>query len=293
MDIGRPTDRSAANRTASGASASDQTLTTVAEYYDRAPEESRLDCGPFQLERARTRELLLRHLPKPPASIVDVGGGAGAYAFWLAELGYDVHLIDLSPRLIDVAKKRNATAAHPLASFTIGDARTLDLDDAVADCVMLLGPLYHLPEDADRRRALGEAMRILRFGGTFVGAAISRWASLLDGLSREVLGDATFREIVVRDIASGGHENPSDRLDYFTTAYFHRPTDFRRELVDAGFQMVNLFGVEGPGWILSDFDIRWNDPARRELLLDAARLVEVEPEMYGGSAHLLGVGRCV
>jgi 2-polyprenyl-3-methyl-5-hydroxy-6-metoxy-1,4-benzoquinol methylase len=60
-----------------------------------------------QLERLRSRELILRHAPEPPAVVLDVGGAAGAYAFWLAELGYEVRLIDAVPRLIEIARDRN------------------------------------------------------------------------------------------------------------------------------------------------------------------------------------------
>ena len=60
----------------------------VQTYYSRYPEESRLEIGPFRLEFERTKEILTRVLPRPPARIVDVGGAAGAYSFWLAEQRY-------------------------------------------------------------------------------------------------------------------------------------------------------------------------------------------------------------
>jgi hypothetical protein len=47
----------------------------------------------------------------------------------------------------------------------------------------------------------------------------------------------------------------------------------------------------GPGWILSDFDARWEDPALRWDLIDVARALEEEPAVVGASAHLLGIGR--
>lgn len=58
----------------------------VLGYYDRFPEETRLDQGPSRLERVRTQEILSRVLPAPPARIVDVGGAAGVYSSWLAGL---------------------------------------------------------------------------------------------------------------------------------------------------------------------------------------------------------------
>jgi hypothetical protein len=63
----------------------------VLSYYDGYPEESRLRFGHGRLEFERTKEILTRILPRPPARIVDVGGAAGAYSLWLAEQGYEVH----------------------------------------------------------------------------------------------------------------------------------------------------------------------------------------------------------
>ena len=65
----------------------------------------------------------------------------------------------------------------------------------------------------------------------------------------------------------------------------------RREVGDAGFDVEGLYGVEGPGWILSDLADRWKDPERREILLQVARALESEPSVIGCSAHLIVVGR--
>lgn len=263
----------------------------IRSYYERAPEESRLETGAFRLEELRTRELILRHAPPPPVPVLDVGGAAGAYAFWLAEAGYEVRLIDAVPRLIEVARARNLKAQHPLAACTVGDARALAEASGSAQMVLLLGPLYHLLNPADRRAALGEAARVLRPGGVLLAAGISRYASALDGLSRELLVDDDFAGIVARDLADGQHRNPTARLDYFTSAYFHRPQDLRREVSEAGFEVEGLYGIEGPGWMLPDLEERWNDHGRREMLLSVARALESEEAMLGCSAHLLVVGR--
>ncbi|HEY9515683.1 MAG TPA: methyltransferase domain-containing protein [Gemmatimonadaceae bacterium] len=263
----------------------------IQAYYNRAPEESRLEVGAFRLEELRSRELILRHAPEPPAAVLDVGGAAGAYSFWLAERGYEVRLLDATPRLIDVARARNEQVVHKLASVGVADARALPEADESAAMVLLLGPLYHLVQSQDRHAALVEAARVLRPGGVLVAAGISRWASLLDGLARELLRDPAFVRIVERDLLDGHHENPTDRLDYFTTAYFHRPDELRGEVVDAGFEVEGLYGVEGPGWMLPDFIDRWNDAERRDVLVRVARALESEPSVIGCSAHLIVVGR--
>ncbi len=95
----------------------------------------------------RTQEIMLRYLPTPPATVFDVGGGPGAYARWLVDLGYEVHLIDAVPLHVEMAKEASqARPEHPIASIAVGDARKLDRRNASVDAVVMLGPLYHLTD---------------------------------------------------------------------------------------------------------------------------------------------------
>ena len=149
----------------------------VQAYYAGFPEESRLESGVSRLEFERTKEILARVLPAPPARIVDVGGGAGAYSLSLAERGYEVHLVDASPRLVAEARTRSAKSTTPIASLSVADARRLPQDNGSAAAVLVMGPLYHLPLAVDRVAALREAFRIVAGNGIAVVAAISRFAS--------------------------------------------------------------------------------------------------------------------
>lgn len=258
-------------------------------HYTGQSEKDRLAHGPGQLELARTQELLERYLPPPPATVLDVGGGPGRYAFWLAGKGYTVHLIDAVA--LHVEQARAADNGARLASAEVGDARKLDAADASVDAVLLLGPLYHLTVREDRLEALREARRVVKPGGIVAAACISRFASTLDGIARGLLDDPAFVDIVERDLADGQHRNPTNHPDYFTTAYFHHPLAIRGELEDAGLMHEDTLSVEGPAWLLADFDSHWRDPGRRQRLMDAIRRVEGEPTLLGASAHLLGVGR--
>jgi SAM-dependent methyltransferase len=263
----------------------------IRAFYDRYDEAARLGQGYFGLEEARTRELLARHLPKPPARVLDVGGAAGAYALWLAEQGYAVRLVDPVPRHVEQARAASAAARHPLAGAAVGDARALEEKDAGADAVLLLGPLYHLPARDDRLRALREAARVLAPGGVLFAAAISRFASLLDGLHGALFEDPAFQAIVREDLSSGRHVNRTGRIEYFTTAFFHRPQELEEELRASGFEGAQLFALEGPGALLPDFARRWADPASRAVLLEMLRAVEHEPALLGASPHWLAVAR--
>jgi SAM-dependent methyltransferase len=256
----------------------------IRSYYDRGLERDRLGQGYSQIEFDRTRELLERHLPPAPARVLDVGGGPGAYAAWLADAGYDVALVDASP--LHVREARELAAGR--FSANEGDARALTAADESFDAVLLLGPLYHLTERHDRILALREAKRVLRPGGLAAAAAISRFASALDGMYAGYLSDPEFWPIVQQDLADGQHRSGSTELPAFTTAFFHRPEELEAEVREAGFELEALLGVEGPGWLLAD---RLDDPVARDHILQVARLLEGEPSTIGTSAHLLAIGR--
>ena len=259
----------------------------IDSHYGTGYERSRLfPDGRPSLEFVRSMELLGRLLPPPPARLLDVGGGPGAYAAPLARRGYRVHLVD--PVELHVEQARQAASGDPVAAFTaaVGDARRLAEPDQSQDAVLLFGPLYHLTEAADRRQALAETRRVLRPGGRLVAMAICRFASLLDGLYRGWLADPVFAAIVAQDLADGQHRNPDpvSQPEFFTTAYFHTPDGLAGELEAAGFTGVASYAVEGPGWPLRQ---QWADPQWREQILFTARAAETEPTLMGFNPHII------
>ena len=135
----------------------------IAAFYARGLERDRLSAGQGALELLRTQQLLERYLPAAPAVLADVGGGPGRYALWLARQRYRVHLVDPVTLHVEQARSASQTSStEVLASAQVGDARELPFPDASMDAVLLLGPLYHLSERADRLQALAEARRVCR-----------------------------------------------------------------------------------------------------------------------------------
>jgi len=263
----------------------------IAEHYLQGRESERLSGEHGELELLRTQAILARNLPRAPAAILDIGGAAGIHAFPLAEQGYQVHLIDPVELHLAQARSYEATSGITLASIGRGDARRLEIPTGSADAVLLLGPLYHLIEQSDRLQALREARRVLAPGGVLFAAAISRFASLIDGLSSGFFRDAEFRKIVAADLASGQHRNPTNNPAYFTTAYFHRPEELAAEVRDAGFADVQILAVEGPAWSAALVREALGEPAQRKSLIDFLALIEGEPSVLGASAHLMAVAR--
>jgi len=263
---------------------------TVIRFYTENPDEDRLSRGWGLLELERSKEIILRYISGGQKTVLDVGGGTGVYATWLAELGHEVHLVDITPAHIAFAR----THRKQIRSAEIGDARKLSWPDGSVDVVLLLGPLYHLPEPRDRNRALAEARRILRPGGVAFVAAICRFAPLLASLIDGYFDDPGFYGILLRDLEDGQHRNTTGDPSRFTTAYFHRPEELAAEMRQAGFNSIQVLPIEGPCWLANgsqlNFGESWSKPDRREKLLALARIVELDSMALALSPHILGIG---
>lgn len=237
-----------------------------------------------RLEMVRTQELLRRHLPTPPARVLDVGGGPGAHARWLVQDGYAVHLVDPIPRHIEQAKQTGATVE-------LGDARRLPSEGASYDVVLMLGPLYHLIARPDRDQALREGYRVLKPGGLLAVAGINRYASLFEHTAFAHLYKEPMQKSIGGILATQIH----DGKKAFTAAYFHSGEQLRDEVDAAGFDGAEVFGIEGPAWSMLAAAERntgqsFRDSALFESALTAARMAEPYPELLAASSHLLAIG---
>ena len=258
----------------------------ILEYYGRGDEDGRLRAGAQRLELLRTQDVLRRLLPPAPARILDVGGGSGVHAQWLTADGHHVELVDPVPLHVEQAARLAGVTAR------LGDARALDAPDGSVDAVLLLGPLYHLTDAADRVRALTEAYRVLRPGGLVVAATINRFAGLHDTLNQGRYFDPSARpriEAATRD----GRLRIDGGDSRFTTAYFHRPPEVLAEFTVAGLTPIGQYGLEGAAWLMGDVSAWLDDPVRSELLLGALRLAESDASLLGVSGHLLTAGNRV
>ncbi|GAC1325574.1 MAG: class I SAM-dependent methyltransferase [Mycobacteriales bacterium] len=263
----------------------------IRTHYDEGNEHTRLSSGRGLLELLRTQETIARFAPPAPGRALDVGGGPGVYAGWLAGLGYEVHLVDPIPLHVEQAAKAAAELQTGMFTVELGDARHLHFEDSTVDLMLLLGPLYHLTERSERMAALAEARRVLRPGGVLVAAGISQFASLHDGLANGWLADPRYGVLVERALSESQHRNPEREPGWFTTAYVHHPDTLAAELRESGFVLEGILGVEGAAWLLPDLPDQLADERRRRVLLDGLRRVEREPSLVGVSAHLLAVGR--
>ncbi|MGW6912411.1 class I SAM-dependent methyltransferase [Kitasatospora sp. NPDC054939] len=127
---------------------------TVAEEYHRRI-GGELDHKP--LDRALLAALLEQSAPGAP--IADLGCGPGHVAGWLTARGARVVGVDLSPGMVEVARK-----ANPEAEFRVGDLLELPAEDREFGAAVVLYSVIHL-RPADLGRAFAELRRVLRPGG--------------------------------------------------------------------------------------------------------------------------------
>ncbi|WP_030919249.1 class I SAM-dependent methyltransferase [Streptosporangium amethystogenes] len=258
-----------------------ETTPELLAYYGQDREDDRLRVGRGRLELWRTQDVLRRALPPAPARVLDVGGGTGVHAEWLAADGYRVELIDLVPLHVERATRLAGITARQ------GDARELPVPDESVDAVLLLGPLYHLAERADRVRALAEAVRVVRPGGLVAAATISRYSVMHDTI---YLGSYLLeeqRKMAHSAAVDGVMLSPGSGF----TAYLHDPDEVPVEFADAGLPDAARYGLEGPFSLYGDINDWLDDPDRRTLMLDAQRRLESVPSLLGISGHLLTLAR--
>jgi ubiquinone/menaquinone biosynthesis C-methylase UbiE len=255
---------------------------SIERYYSEGNEKERL--ATHRLERDRTLRILKRHLPDPPAIILDVGGAAGVYAFPLQKMGYEVHLIDPIPLHIRQAQEHGEQTGSKLASYSVGDARKIEKEDNSADIVLFFGPLYHLIDEKDRLQALKEAYRVLKPGGFLFAAAIARFASLMDAMHKATLYSKL--KVIEQDFACGIHRKISEEIPF---AYLHHPKDLVKEIEKSGFQNITIRAVEGPVWEKQVIEALQKDEKGWEKLLDLLEKIETEETIIGASAHIMAI----
>jgi len=262
----------------------------VLRYYESGAELGRLETASGQLELERMKELIGR-FRRPGDSVLDIGGGDGVYSSWLAGLGHRVTLVE--PVALHRREAQSRAGEPPAFEVVAGDARTLPVEDEAFDVVLMLGPLYHLGEREERLHALAEARRVCRLGGLLLVAAISRYAGALHTLRVGTLADEQVAANVDRELADGRRVPPELRRGPLPDAHFHLPDELVDEVEAAGLELVGVFGIEGPGWLLTDLEERWRDAVMRERIVWLARRLERDAAGLATSAHLLAVGRRV
>ena len=262
-------------------------ISDIQSYYDGAVEREDGRLERHQLERDITWRYLEKYLP-PFGAILDIGAGTGAYALELARRGYAVTAVDLSPRLLEICQRRVVDEGlEGKMTFLVADARDLsDIEDVVFDAVLLMGPLYHLVLEEDRKMALREAFNRLKPGGVIFSAFVSRygiWGDLVKNIPQLIEKQSEVRSIMER-----GRE-PDDMVRGGFRGYFAEISEIAPLHEGVGFGTLVVAGLE-PAISADDESYNRLEGTRRKLWLDFLYEISTEESILAASRHLLHIG---
>lgn len=148
------------------------------DFYNNYDEDSRLTLKHGTVEFLTTMHYIEKYI-RPENHVIEIGAGTGRYSHALARQGYTVDAVELVSHNIDVFCKN--TVSNEDITITQGNALDLSaFPDNKYDIALLLGPLYHLYSDEDKRQALSEAIRVTKQGGIIFAAYVISDGCLLD-----------------------------------------------------------------------------------------------------------------
>jgi len=264
-----------------------ETIKIVRDFYDTQVdfEWNRIANRP---EFLLTCRMLNRYI-KPGDTVLDIGGGPGRYSLYLAEKGCDVTLFDLSEENTKFGAAQAVREGLSLKTIT-GDAREADkLTAGQYDHVLLMGPMYHLLEEADRIKAVNAAINLLKPDGVLFVSFINSLAGIVyymkhapQALISTEPNEVMFRENTLSLKSYAG--------DAFTKAFFIEQSEVVPFMTQFPLEKLHLFGQEG---ILSpnESNIMSQPQEVIDAWLDYCEKLWDMDKVLSWAEHLMYVGR--
>lgn len=147
-------------------------------HYNNYNEDGRLASRHGSVEFLTTMNYIGKYI-KPHDRVLEIGAGTGRYSHALARQGYKVDAVELIEHNIEIFRKNT----EPNERITVSQGNAVELSafsDNTYDITLLLGPLYHLYTNEDKRQAISEALRVTKSGGIVFAAYVISDGCLLD-----------------------------------------------------------------------------------------------------------------
>jgi S-adenosylmethionine-dependent methyltransferase len=263
-------------------------VSDIQVFYNSEPAREKTRLDRHQLEYDLTWCYLDQYLPSH-GSILEIGCATGRYTLELAKRGYQLTAVDISAGLLDDCRKnliQQGVDQH--VRLIEADARDLSkVVDNRFDAVLLMGPLYHLVEESDRKMALRETWDCLREGGIIFSSFISRYGIMGDLLKK--IPDWIEDQVEVQALLQSG-KRPDDYPRGGFRGYFVQVSEIAPFHEALGFETLKVVGVEP---VISADDESYNklQGEQRKLWLNLLHELSNEISIIGASRHLLYIGR--
>lgn len=258
-------------------------MNEIEHWYDKKYDEwNRLER--HKIEFDMTKRFLDEYVSGDNLEIFDIGSGPGRYAIYLAEKGHKVTLLDLSKRHIEVAKEKSLEKGILLEGYIHGNALELGEYLQKYDVILLMGPLYHLIKETDRKAAVDGALRLLKPNGIIVASFISNYAPIQDYLAE--LDPIESVDDLLRYLKDGVNKEE----DGFTTAYFTDYKEAKKFMNSFGLTEIVFAGIEN---ILCSKENEINnlEECQYRKWLEIAYHMSLDENVIGTSQHFLYIGR--
>jgi ubiquinone/menaquinone biosynthesis C-methylase UbiE len=275
---------------------------TVRKYYDEIAEREweRLSEDAYhRLEFIVTTHYLDKYLPKKGGLILDAGGGPGRYTIYLAKKGFDVILLDLSPRCLEIAKReiKSIDAKDHVKKIVEGSVADLHrFEDDLFDAVLCLGgPLSHLLSQLEREKAAKEIVRVAKKSAPIFVSVFSRYGvfrAFLQ-LTPDEITDPSHEELFNYGIHRG-HSTPHKGGRGFSKvdAYFFLPNEVKTLFESFGVETLEMVSCEGLSSRLQEATNRlYQDKEKWNRWLKLVLETCDDPTILGMGDHILYVGR--
>jgi len=250
-----------------------------------------------RLEYIITMHFLGKYVPNK-GLILDAGGGPGRYTMELAKRGYDVVLLDLSPRCLEIALREIEKAGVKGRVKKIAEGSITDLSefsDERFDAVLCLGAMSHLIERVDRDVAASELVRVAKRNALIFVSVIGLYGVFRTVLQRPYLRDElthpAHEEMFSQGIHRASlHEHGSGQG--FPDAYFFHPTEVRELFESHGVETLEVATCEGLSSHLQDeTNMIYEDREKWERWLGILLRTCNDPFILGLGEHFLYIGR--
>lgn len=252
------------------------------EFYNNYDEEGRLLSKYGKVEFLTTIHYIEKYLKKGD-KIIEIGAGTGRYSHFLARQGYEVDSVELVSHNIDIFKKN--TLPEEKISIVQGNALDLSfIEDNKYDITLVLGPLYHLYNDEDKKQAIKEAIRVTKKGGKiFIAYVISDGCLIDEGFNR---GNIDVKDYIKRGLIEGetfrAKSKPEDLFELV------RKEDIDKLILDFPVKRLHYVATDSCALLLRDA-IEKMDNELFEIFLKYHFSICEREDLLGITSHALDI----
>ena len=213
---------------------------------------------------------------KPGAKILEIGAATGRYSIALAKMGYDVTAVDLTPKHVEIMKRKT----RRIKNFRCMVADALDLnmfENGLFDVVLNFGPMYHLFHKKDKKQAISETLRVAKKGGICMFAYLPCASFMIGyGLHHQMVANLYS----LMDRAGRPKDIPSEVFNCF---YIE---DFKKMFKKTNTKYITNVATDGIAYAMREY-IEALSKKDYEAFLNWHFLTCERPDQQGYSAHLL------